>query len=140
LLECLIQIKGLADTPRRLEVRVRAAGAQDAGGRVSAIVARLATAEARFRGCLAQMLANHRPPLPPLVAESGDAGSERPLAEWLREFAARRRGTVEALDHCSADDLARVGIEPSRGPMTVADLVAVMFAHDTDRLGEILNP
>jgi hypothetical protein len=46
---------------------------------------------------------------------------------------------VRVLEACSADQLNRIGIEPSRGPMTVADLVAVMLAHDTDRLGELVT-
>jgi hypothetical protein len=53
-------------------------------------------------------------------------------------FAARRADTVQVLDQCSAEQLNRIGIEPSRGPMIVADLVAVMLAHDTDSLGDLV--
>jgi hypothetical protein len=138
LLECLIQIKGVADTPRRLAARVRAAAA---GGReqdAADVAARLAMAEARFSSCLALMLAQDRPPLPSLDLSALDVDPGRPLGDWMQAFSWRREEVVRALEKCSAEDLNRVGFEPSRGPMTVADLVALMLAHDTDQLGRLI--
>jgi hypothetical protein len=137
LLECLIQIKGLADTPRRLATRVRTALATGAGRDVARVAARLALAEARFASCLALMLAEDRPALPSLDLSTLDVDPSRPVGDWLQDFGWRRGHLVGRLDRCSAEDLGRVGFEPSRGPMTVADLVAVMLAHDTDRLGDL---
>lgn len=148
LLECLIQIKGVADTPRRLGVRLAASAPGASISPRAAHVARsMADAEARFGECLRLMLAQERPPLPALPrakVDAGDAGEsgqtagarEGAAAGWQAQFSARRAATVAVLEQCSAEQLARIGLEPSRGPMTVADLVALMLAHDTDCLGE----
>ena len=136
LLECLIQIKGVADTPRRLGIRLAAAVAPGHGSRVAR---RMCEAEESFGRCLTLMLAEDRPVLPALprvdpVAEDSEGKAE---AGWLAQFAARRSRVVALPEQCSAEQLNRIGLEPSRGPMTVADLVAVMLAHDTDCLGAI---
>jgi hypothetical protein len=143
LLECLIQIKGVADTPRRLGLRLAAGGpGASQPGRGATVVRSMAEAEACFRQCLALMLERERPPLPalPRVAfgeeGAGDAG-EPSSAVWHAQFSARRGATVAVLEQCSAEQLGRIGLEPFRGPMTVADLVALMLAHDTDCLGAI---
>lgn len=147
LLECLIQVKGVADTPRRLAVRsaalVAAVGAPDAGRTVQEVTARLADAEIVFRDCLSMMLAAESPTLPSLPASpAGRRASPSPLTveEAHAVFATRRADTVRVLERCSAAQLNRIGIEPSRGRMTVADLVALMLAHDTDSLGELAIP
>ncbi len=140
LLECLIQIKGVADTPRRLEARLAPHGRDGrASPRGARVARRLAEAELRFALCLGLMLSADRPALPALPAMACDEAAE-PLgdaARWQATFAARRAETVAVLDRCSAEQLGRVGLDPSRGSMTVADLVAVMLAHDTDCLGEV---
>jgi hypothetical protein len=142
LLECLIQIKGVADTPRRLAERMaRAAMASPiAASRACAIARRLALVEGRASQCLSLMLAQDRPALPPLQFElaSGESDDVEETADaWRAQFSARRAETVATLERCSAEQLGRIGLDASRGPMTVADLVAVMLAHDTDCLGEI---
>lgn len=137
LLECLIQIKGVAETPQRLAVRVRRAVAAGREQEARAVAERLAAAETRFAACLTAMLSAERPSLPPLDLTSLDVASAPSLADCLQDFGWRRRLVVEALDRCSAEDLSRVGFEPSRGPMTVADLVAVMLAHDTEQVGRL---
>jgi hypothetical protein len=144
LLECLIQIKGVADTPRRLAVRVeRVDAALQARGRsesgVLAVVVALASAEPRFRQCVELMLARDRPALPPIDEPPPPGDEAAPLEDWLRRFALERHATVHVLEACSADDLNRIGVEALRGPMTVADLVAVMLARDTDYLGRLID-
>ena len=143
LLECLIQIKGVADTPRRLAQRVaeaadRSSSREAVERRAWDITVRLLGAEQRFRDCLSLMLSRDRATLPEL--ERGGPAGDPPttLEACQREFEARRAETVVVLDGCTADQLNTIGIEPLRGPMTVADLVAVMRAHDTDRLGELV--
>jgi hypothetical protein len=143
LLECLIQIKGVADTPRRLALRVaqtaeRPAPHPDADRRAMEVAIRMAAAELVFRDCLSRMLTAERPALPPLPGSHPAADESRSVGEAQALFTARRADTVRVLDHCSADQLNRVGLEPSRGPMTVADLVALMLAHDTDSLGDLV--
>jgi hypothetical protein len=138
LLECLIQIKGVADTPRRLAARVRAAVHAGRSAEAAAVVARLAAAEARFASCLDAMMAHEGPSLPSLDLTSLDVDPDRPLGDSMQAFAWRREQVVRALEKCSAEDLNRLGFEPSRGPMSVADLVALMLAHDTDQLGRLI--
>jgi hypothetical protein len=139
LLECLIQIKGVADTPRRLGERVRAAVAVGREAEAASVAARLAAAEARFASCLEAMLAGHGRALPSLDLTSLDVDPEQPLGDSMQAFAWRREQMVRVLEKCSAEDLNRVGFEPSRGPMIVADLVALMLAHDTDQLGRLIT-
>ncbi len=145
LLECLIQIKGVADTPRRLaaraaDVRTNALSPADGERRVREVTARLAAAEMVYRDCLSMMLTVERPTLPALPGVHAPAAATLSAAEAHAVFAARRADTVQVLEQCSAEQLNRIGFEPSRGPMTVADLVALMLAHDTDSLGEIAVP
>ncbi len=143
LLECLIQIKGVGDTPRRLTCRVedtfeRASSREAAADLARAVAARLATAELRFGECLSLMLSHDRPMLPPVITATPDGPLSGTPQDWQERFVARRGETMRALESCSAEQLNRIGIEPSRGPMTVADLVALMLAHDTDTLGELI--
>ena len=144
LLECLIQIKGLADTPRRLALRTAEAVSmshrpEEAARHARGVARRLLSAEREFHGSLVRMLSDDGPALPALDAVGAVGAALGAPGECERAFAAERAETVRLLEACSADQLNRVGIEPSRGPMTVADLVAVMLAHDTDRLGELVT-
>jgi hypothetical protein len=144
LLECLIQIKGLADTPRRLAQRSAEAVAGSPSPEESArhareVACRLLSAERAFRDSLSLILSRDRPALPgPPTTGLTDFPSGS-LNECEIAFAAERAETVRLLEMCSADQLNRVGIDPSRGPMTVADLVAVMLAHDTDEIGDLVT-
>ena len=140
LLECLIQIKGVADTPRRLAARVRGAVAVGRQEVASTVVSRMVAAEGRFAACLDGMLAGPTPALPSLDLASLENDPGRSLGDSMQDFAWRRAQVVRRLETCSAEELNRVGFEPSRGPMTVADLVAVMLAHDTDQLGLLVLP
>jgi hypothetical protein len=149
LLECLIQIKGLADTPRRLAQRA-AEFASSPSSPATALeggvetARRLLAAETQFRGALSLMLTRDRPALAilPGDAMAGAAPAAGVPGESFnacqRAFAAERAETVRMLDACSAEQLNRTGFDPLRGPVTVADLVAAMLAHDTDRLGDLV--
>jgi hypothetical protein len=97
----------------------------------------MAAAELVFGDCLSRMLTADRPALPSLPGSQQTPDGSLPVIESQALFEARRTDTVRVLDHCSAEQLSRIGLEPSRGPMTVADLVAVMLAHDTDSLGDL---
>jgi hypothetical protein len=149
LLECLIQIKGLGDTPRRLALRAAGFAASpvsqaEATAAVVEVARRLLAAEAQFRRSLSLMLTRDQPALEILPgdaaagsAQAGDVPGDS-FDVCQRAFAAERAETVRLLDACSADQLNRKGIDPLRGPITVADLVAAMLAHDTDRLGDLV--
>jgi hypothetical protein len=144
LLECVIQIKGLADTPRRLALRAAEREAApprpaETAGRARQVACLLLAAETEFRRALSLMLTRERPALARLPdARTAVAPSDSP-SDCQQAFAAERAETVRALEACSAEQLNRLGLDPVRGPMTVADLVAVMLAHDTDLLGDLVT-
>jgi hypothetical protein len=147
LLECVIQIKGLAETPPRLAALADGADERRWRDRPSPgvwapieVLAHLADFELIAGARLCAMLTLDDPPL---HSFDGAKLAERagyldwPLAGTLQRFRRRRAETVELLDRCSAEDLGKTGIHPSRGRITVADLVAVMLAHDADHVGQI---
>jgi len=121
LLECLIQIKALEHSVGRIERLVAAAPAA-AGAEIGGLVARLAAAERTYGR-----------------AGLGRAdGGESPLpASALAAFIAERRANLKVLAACTAADLGSPVDWPGRPCTTVADLVAIMLAHDTDLIGEV---
>lgn len=149
LLECVIQIKGLAETAPRLaalaeqvpEPRWRIRPSTGVWAPLE-VLAHLADLELVFSARLRAMLTIDEPLLQK-VDEARLAARARyldwPLAVALDRFGRRRDDNLELLDTCSAEEIGRVGLHPSRGPMTIADMVALMLAHDTDHIGQIRN-
>ncbi len=149
LLECLIQIKGLAETPRRVETLLREAAkdrwrARPASGGWAPIeiLGHLADMELIFGVRLRLMLLADRPLLPHLDSDRLAARSR--YLQWAPAVAAarfteRRRENLELLDTCSADELNRVGIHPDGHAGTVADLIAALLAHDTSHIGQLVQ-
>jgi uncharacterized damage-inducible protein DinB len=147
LLECLVQIRALAETPRRLHHLARHAEPAawprkpDAGTWAPIeVLAHLADAELFFATRLRLMLTAERPTLEAYDQEALAARSNYlawPLQQALERFTQRRESNLELLSTCSAADLERVGLHRQRGPITVADLVALMLAHDTAHTGQI---
>jgi len=142
LLECLIQIKALGDTPRRLALRA-AEAREDAGqrrgkvdARISDIAWQLAAADAWALEALEAMLDQVDPVLRGLedeVARCQATPGEDPEAI----FANRRRMLAARFERCSAADMSRTARLPGRLHCTVADLAAIVLAHDTDQLGRL---
>ena len=121
LLECLIQIKALEHSIGRIE-RLVAAAPSAAGAQVGALVARLAAAERTYGRAGLRLT---------------DADGSSQPSPALEAFIALRRANLEVLQVCTAADLASRVTWPGRGHTTVADLVAIMLAHDTEVLGEL---
>jgi hypothetical protein len=118
LLECLIQIKALGETLGRI---TRLAG----GAEGSAWWEPLAEAERRY----AKALGTEAGMRPESTAAGGGTAA-------LREaFIARRHANLAALNRCTAAQLAGRIDWPGRRATTVADLVAIMLASDTELLG-----
>ena len=147
LLEALVQIKALAETPRRVAQMLRAAAP---GAWVRhllpgvwapvEVLAHLADAELVFGLRVRLVLTNQRPTLP--LLDQGALAVRARYLEWppelaLERFTTRRAETLELLSSCSAGELERVGVHPVRGEVSVADLVALALAHDTDHVGQI---
>lgn len=131
LLECLLQIKGLRHSVDRLGALAEVArtGGDGAGAAVSRAAAEMGAAEERWQSVLAGALPGRdwrgRPVAAPHAADAIEA------------FASARRLTLEVLDCCSAGDLGTLTTAPGIGRVTVADVVAHMLAHDTERLGAL---
>ena len=120
LLECVIQIKALEHAIGRIERLVAAAPAA-AVAQVGTLVATLAAAERTYgRAGLRRT----------------DAGESPAPTPALAAFIAERRANLDVLRACTAADLGSPVAWPGRRDTTVADLVAIMLAHDTEVLGE----
>jgi hypothetical protein len=124
LLECVIQIKALG------AALGTAIGARSTSGLVSAelqgvsVWQRMTDAERRYALALGAAGAD--------IVHSGD---DAPAAR--ADFASLRRANLAMLDRCTAAELAGVVEWPGRPSTTVADLVAIMLANDTEALGEL---
>lgn len=121
LLECLIQLKALEHSLDRLERFVAAAPATG-DSHVDAVMDGLIEAEHAY----ARTLSCREP--------ARDGRGSTPKLRW---FAALRRETLTVLQGYSAEELARPVTWAGRPRTSVADLVAIMLAHDTERIGEI---
>ncbi|MBE3072104.1 MAG: DinB family protein [Acidobacteria bacterium] len=147
LLECVIQIKGLGETAPRLAAMVDQAPEdrwwiRPAPGVWAPIevLGHLADLELMFGARLRAMLTVDQPALQRV--DGARLAARARYLDWrvpeaLARFRRRRDDNLELLETCSAAELGRVGLHPSRGPITVADMVAVMLAHDTDHTGQI---
>jgi hypothetical protein len=147
LLECLIQISALRETPTRLLMLVRAFSqerwtvrqAEDSWAPVDS-VAYLAELETEWGLRLRLMLEADRPRFE-AIDEAGLArgvlGLDRDPAAAIARFRSRRLANLERLERCSAADLARAALITPRGETTVADLVAMMLANDVEHVGRI---
>jgi hypothetical protein len=147
LLECLFQIKVLAETPARFaklvgsaadrpESRPRPPGTRPAAD----VLDWLAETEAREFGQLRHMLESDpawRPPGQPPSAPVAPRAPETTLSLALARFRGQRLATVSLLTPCTTAQLSRVGAWPGRGPTSVADVVALKVAREADAYGEI---
>jgi uncharacterized damage-inducible protein DinB len=147
LLECLLQIKALKETPGRLaallnDVPRDAWVHRPAPGAWAPVevLAHLADLELAYGVRLRLMLTSDRPALPRF--DQNRLAERAHYLAWppqlaLERFRVRRGDSLEILEGSGAEELARIGIHPTRGEMTVADMVALMLAHDTGHVGQI---
>ncbi len=141
LLECMVQLRALAETPRRLhDLLARHGGAAwtapppDGGPSPRELTALLAAEEPGAAAWVRRILAEDHPHLAVEIAvPEGGADPEAAAAR----FAAAREATLALLTACSAAQLERAGEAPGRGALTLADLAADLLARDTERLGRI---
>ena len=144
LLEALLQIKALAGTPGRAARLLAAADPRRWRVRRTPserspveLLAHLADAEATYLASVRLILDRERPAIPAVAAAGPGATRAGDPAAELERFAARRSETVALLGACSAAQLERSGVHPVRRLVTVADVVAIMLAHDTDHMAQI---
>jgi hypothetical protein len=128
LLECLIQIKALRHTLTRVETAGLSASGPVSTERGSvtldSVWQRMADAERRFAAALD-------------TAGAGIGSSGEAAGDTRRVFVALRLSNLARLDGCTAAQLGGSVEWPGRPAMTVADLVAIMLAHDTEALGDL---
>jgi hypothetical protein len=123
LLECVIQIKALR------EALATAMDARSTSSLMSAemqgvpVWQRMASAERRYAVVLG-------------TRTGGGTGPELPDA-GPAAFVSLRLANLARLDRCTAAQLAGLVEWPGRPSTTVADVVAIMLANDTEALGEL---
>ncbi len=128
LLECLIQIKALCETLEMVAPFIPATRSPESERvTVSGVWQHMAEAERRY----AAALGTDGPVQPGSASTAGSA------AGWIAEFAQLRGANLATLEACTADQLAGFVGWPGRPLTTVADLVAIMLANDTEVLGEL---
>ena len=121
LLECLIQIKALRET---LEKVASLSGNAPAAADGVGVWNRMADAERSYAAALG--------------TAAGETSPSRGVSDEARGvFVALRHVNLSALERCTASQLAGPIIWPGRRSTTVADLVAIMLAHDTEALGHL---
>ena len=127
LLECLIQIKALRETLTMVTGRIVAERPAGIRPVAASTWRQMAEAERSY----AQALGTDA--IGPLRASpaSGDA------AEAMEVFLALRQANLTLLGSCTASQLAAPVAWAGRPATTVADLVAIMLASDTEGLGEL---
>ena len=128
LLECLIQIKALGEPLGMVTLSVSAGMSPEMETvTISDVWRRMADAERHYANALGTE--------PGARAEFA-ARHER-AAVAREEFVAGRRSNLATLNGCTAAQLAGSIEWPGRPSTTVADLVAIMLANDTEVLGEL---
>lgn len=88
------------------------------------------------------ILAGETRPFAPFDREAQFVESRgRSLAELLATFASLRQESLAALTalKLAPDDLARRGLHPSLGEVTLGQLLATWTAHDLDHIGQIVR-
>lgn len=142
LLECLIQIKGLAETPARLASRAHAAAERGDLEQALRVAGCMCSSDRWLAECLRLTIGNGERSAPaqePRDDGRPGHGSHASLQARLGDFERHRRGVVQLLEGCTADDLGRTGVLPSGRTVTVADLVALTLARDTDQLARLVR-
>ncbi|MEQ8534199.1 MAG: DinB family protein [Imperialibacter sp.] len=73
-------------------------------------------------------------------AQMGESG-KKTLQQLLHEFSSLRKGNIERIRAMgiSDEDLAKTGIHPAFGEVTLAQLLATWVAHDLNHIGQIVR-
>ncbi len=124
LLECLIQVKALRETLDMVTGPIPAKRPAAMGPVTVSTWKRMAEAERSY----AQALGTDAVDPPRVTPASGEA------AEAMEVFLAWRRANLALLGACTASQLAGPVAWAGRPATTVADLVAIMLASDTELL------
>lgn len=146
LLECLLQLKALAETPGRFAALAEQAERSHWYRRPAPgvwapveVLAHLADAEL-FWGTRLRLVLTAEQPVFTTFDQAALAVRANylgwPVETALQRFTARRHDNLELLESCNAAELGRRGLYPRRGAMTIADIVALLLAHDIDHLGQ----
>ena len=99
-----------------------------------------------FAGRVRAILATDRPDIsadleawdPPTVAEAR-RDHERAAADLVAEFVAMRTDGVALVRGLGPDDLARVGMHPDVGPLSVLEVISEWVHHDRNHIRQLLE-
>jgi hypothetical protein len=126
LLECVIQIKALAATLETATLSIASGSSPDTESvTVSELWRQMADVERRYAQALGTAAGSRR----------GITSAPEGAADARGTFLQQRRANLAMLDSCTAAQLGGCVEWAGRPSTTVADLVAIMLAHDTDVLG-----
>jgi hypothetical protein len=120
------QIQGLDDRALRYRSATEAWSVVEIAGHVMEV-------EALWAGRIRHMLAAEHPtlaPYDPAEAVRQQKFQDKQPGGILITFAERRAEHVEFLRGLRPAQLARTGVHPTRGPISVADSIAILDAHD----------
>ena len=129
------QLQGLSDAA----LRFRPAPAEWS---IVEVVGHLLDIEAVYSARVRQMLATDNPSFPlfkpdELVRQRDYANQQ--ISFLLSSLAERRDEHLEFLRVLRPAQLARAGVHATRGPVTVADTIAMLAWHDGNHKGQIAN-
>ncbi|HEX9373614.1 MAG TPA: DinB family protein [Roseiflexaceae bacterium] len=140
-------LDSLAAFPDRLKRQVQGLG--DAALRfrpgpaewsVVEVVGHLADVEALYTARIRQMLATDHPTFPPFDPDATVRQRDyqnKQIGFLLITFAERRAEHLELLRVLRPAQLARTGLHPTRGAISVADSIAILAWHDGNHSGQI---
>jgi uncharacterized damage-inducible protein DinB len=91
-------------------------------------------------GRVGQIIARDNPPIQPFDVDESVRRNDyqsKHAPFLLNTFAERRAALVEEWRYIRPDNLARTGIHATRGPLTIADIIATLFRHDPQHRDQI---
>jgi hypothetical protein len=141
-----VLIESLEATPRDLARLLRPIGAAAAQWRpapdewcIADVVAHLGYCESPYLARLRRVAEQENPFEPALHPNQSAHGLDRPLADLLAEFVARRADTVAFLAGLEQRDWGRPLVHETIGPTKLRDQVQELVAHDNLHLGQVVS-
>jgi len=139
-----VLMEALGSTPRDLARTLRRVGPEQALARpdprgwcVADVVAHLADVEARYLERLHRVVAEASPTVAELRPNPSAHELERPLAELLAAFVARRETMLAFLASLEQHQWGRRLVHETGGPTRLRDQVQALVGHDNEHLAQI---
>ncbi|MBI3763505.1 MAG: DinB family protein [Chloroflexi bacterium] len=141
-----VLLQALASTPRDINGLIRALPANgydwrpDDGWSVGQVLDHLLAVEAVYRARLERIRREDNPRLPHFDSEEmPPTPTPPPLDVLLKDFAEKRRGTLDFLTDLGPGEWQRPASRNSRGATTLRWQVVEMMNHDLAHLGQLVD-